>query len=117
MTGAAGGLAGGLWAVCGAELVDGARFVAERAGLDERLRGALAVVTGEGRLDATTLAGKAVSEVARRATRAGVPVHAVVGEDALTATERRALGLATVREASTVAEIAAAASALARELA
>jgi glycerate 2-kinase len=117
MTGAAGGLAGGLWAACGAELVDGARFVAERAGLDDRLRGALAVVTGEGRLDATTLAGKAVSEVARRAMHAGVPVHAVVGEDSSTAAERRALGLATVREASTLAELAAAASALARELA
>jgi glycerate 2-kinase len=115
-TGAAGGLAGGLWAHCGAELVDGARFVADRAGLDDRVGGAVAVVTGEGRLDATTLDGKTVSEVARRANRAGAPVHAVVGQDATSAAERRALGLASVRQASTPAEIAAAAAALAREL-
>lgn len=116
MTGAAGGLAGGLWAACGAELVEGARFVAEHAGLDEALDGALAVITGEGRLDATTLAGKAVSEVARRAAGAGVPVHAIVGRDVTSAAERGGLGLASVREASTPAEIGAAASAIAREL-
>ena len=116
MTGAAGGLAGGLWAACGARLVEGARFVAERMDLDERLRGALAVVTGEGRLDPTTLAGKTVSEVARRAALAEVPVHAVVGQDASTVAERTALGLASVRTASTTAEIGAAAEEIAREL-
>jgi glycerate kinase len=76
-TGAAGGLAGGLWAACGAELVDGARFIAERAGLDERLRVALAVVTGEGRLDATSLAGKVVGRVLERAR---VPRGVVAGQ-------------------------------------
>jgi glycerate 2-kinase len=116
-TGAAGGLAGGLWATCGAELVDGAGFILDRVGFDERLAAATAVVTGEGRLDATTLAGKVVSEVARRAARVGVPVHAVVGEDATTAAERRALGLASVREASSPQAIAGAATELARELA
>ena len=117
MTGAAGGLAGGLWAACGAELVDGARFIADRVDLGARLRGAVAVVTGEGRLDATTLEGKTVSEVARRAALAGIPVHAVVGHDASGSAERRALGLASVREASTKQEIARAAAAIARELA
>ena len=115
-TGAGGGLAGGLWAQCGAELVDGARFVADRAGVDHRIGGAVAVLTGEGRLDATTLEGKTVSEVAHRASRAGVPVHAVVGEDATSAAERRALGLSSVRQASTAEEIASAAAALARDL-
>jgi glycerate 2-kinase len=115
-TGAAGGLAGGLWAACGAQLADGAGYVADRVGLDDRLGAARAVITGEGRLDSTTLAGKTVSEVCRRAARAGVAVHAVVGTDASTASERRALGLATVREASTADELAAAARAIALEL-
>lgn len=115
-TGAAGGLAGGLWAACGAELTDGARFIADRAGLGERLRGAVAVVTGEGRLDATTLDGKTVAEVARRAALAEVPVHAVVGQHAATTADRRALGLVSVREASTTMELADAAAAIAREL-
>ena len=116
MTGGAGGLAGALWAACGAELADGAAFVLEAVGFDERLRGAVAVVTGEGRLDATTLAGKVVSEVARRARRACVPAHAVVGRNATTPADRRALGLASIREASTAAELAAAAAQLADEI-
>jgi glycerate kinase len=115
-TGAAGGLAGGLWAACGAELDDGARFIADRVGLDRRLARAVAVITGEGRLDATTLEGKTVSEVARRAALARVPVHAIVGQDATSPFERRALGIRSVREASTVGEIARAGVALAREL-
>jgi glycerate kinase len=116
MGGAAGGLAGALWATCGAELADGAAFVLETVGFDERLRSAVAVVTGEGKLDATTLAGKVVSEVARHAHDAGVPVHAVVGEDATTPADRRALGLTSIREASTAAEIADAGAELARGL-
>src|SRR5581483_425189 len=116
MTGGAGGLAGALWAACGAELADGAAFVLDAVGFDERLRSAVAVVTGEGTLDATTLAGKVVSEVARRARGAGVPAHAVVGRDATTAADRRALGLASIREASTTAELAVAAAQLAEDI-
>src|SRR3954470_14501436 len=117
MGGGAGGLAGGLWAACGAELADGAGYVLEAVGFDERLRRSAAVVTGEGRLDATTLAGKVVSEVARRARAAGVPAHAVVGRDASAPDERGALGLVSIREASTVEEIVRAAGTLASELA
>ena len=74
MTGAAGGLSGGLWAAFGAELVPGAAFVLDAVGFDARMRSARAVVTGEGKLDTQSLAGKAVSEVATRARQAGVPV-------------------------------------------
>jgi glycerate kinase len=116
MSGGAGGLAGALWAACGAELAEGAAFVLQTVGLDERLGRVGAVVTGEGRLDATTLAGKVVSEVSRRARDAGVPVHAVVGQDATTPADRRALGLASIREASTAAELADVAAELGREL-
>ena len=49
MTGAAGGLSGGLWAALGAELVPGAAFVLDAVGFDARMRAARAVVTGEGR--------------------------------------------------------------------
>jgi glycerate kinase len=117
LTGAAGGLAGGLWATHGAELADGARYIAERVGLEDRMRDAVAVVTGEGRLDATTLEGKTVNEVARRATAARVPVHAVVGQDASTQAERHALALTSVRQASTAEELTRAAAAVACELA
>ncbi len=69
--GAAGGLGAAL-AVLGAELVPGADWVLEAIGLAERIRGADLVVTGEGRVDATTREGKAPAAVARAARAAGV---------------------------------------------
>ncbi|MGH2876961.1 MAG: glycerate kinase, partial [Solirubrobacteraceae bacterium] len=113
MTGAAGGLSGGLWAAFGAELVAGAGFVLDAIGFDARMRAARAVVTGEGRLDTQSLAGKVVSEVATRARQAGVPSHAVVGTRALDAMGARVLDLDRVIEASTLAELEAAGRALA----
>ena len=58
MSGAAGGLAGGLWAHFGAKLVPGAPYVLDALGFDEAMRAALFVVTGEGRLDRQSLAGQ-----------------------------------------------------------
>jgi len=116
MTGAAGGLAGGLWAGCGAELVRGAPFILDAVDFDGRLQRARTVVTGEGLLDETTVAGKAVSEVARRATRLGVPVHAIVRADVTEEAQRRVIGLASVHRASTPARIARIARRLAAEL-
>jgi len=102
MTGAAGGLSGGLWAVFGAELVAGASFVLDAVGFDARAAAARAVLTGEGRLDRQSLAGKLVSEVATRARRAGIPCHAIVGTLALGPADTRELGLGEVVEASTL---------------
>ncbi|MGH2863691.1 MAG: glycerate kinase family protein [Solirubrobacteraceae bacterium] len=113
MTGAAGGLAGGLWARYGATLVPGAEWVLDALGFDERIARAGAVITGEGRLDAQTLEGKLVSQIAGRARGAGVPVHAVVGGCALTRAERAQLALATVHEAHDRLELAGAGRALA----
>ena len=116
MGGAAGGLAGGLWARYGAQLVPGAAWVLDAVGFDARLSGAKAVVTGEGRLDAQTLEGKAICEIACRCARAGVPLHAVVGEVALDARESERLGLASLREATDIAALEQAGRALARML-
>lgn len=108
MSGAAGGLAGGLWAQLGAELVSGASFVLAALDYDARMRAARAVVTGEGRLDHQSLVGKIVSEVATRARQSGVPCHAVVGSNALEPFDLRILDLQLVLEASTLAELEAA---------
>ena len=116
MTGAAGGLAGGLWAAFDAQLVSGAAFVLDTLGFDARAHVSRAVVTGEGRLDRQSLAGKAMGEVAVRCRQRGVPCHAVVGSDALPPFEHRLLDLATVDEATTLAEIEAAARALGERL-
>lgn len=102
MTGAAGGLAGGLWAACDAELVPGAGFILDRIGFDERMRRARAVVAGEGKLDEQSLVGKAVSEVATRARQSGVPCHAVAGRVELDAFGARILDLQAILEAGSV---------------
>jgi glycerate 2-kinase len=108
MTGCAGGLSGGLYAFRGASLVPGAAYVLDAIGFDERLTEAAFAVTGEGCLDAQTLAGKAVGELAARCRAAGVPCHAIVGRNDLDAAGAQELGLASVREAGTVEALRAA---------
>lgn len=105
MTGAAGGLSGGLWAAFGAELVPGAAFVLDALGFDARMRGARAVIAGEGRIDRQSLAGKVVSEVATRARQAGVPCYAVVGSSELDRFGQRILDLEAILKAGTHAEL------------
>ncbi len=116
MTGAAGGLSGGLWAAFGAELVPGAAFVLDEVGFDARMRCARAVVTGEGKLDMQSLVGKVVSEVATRARQSGVPCHAVVGTRELDSMGARILDLDRVIEASTLEQLEAAGRSLAEVL-
>ncbi|HEV2992907.1 MAG TPA: glycerate kinase, partial [Acidimicrobiia bacterium] len=79
--GAAGGLAGGLAAI-GARLEPGFDVVATEAGLEERLDGADLVVTGEGKLDASSFAGKVVGGVLDWAADLGVPHRAVIAGQA-----------------------------------
>jgi glycerate kinase len=105
MGGAAGGLAGGLWARCDASIVSGAAWVLDAIGFDQRLHRAGAAITGEGCLDAQTLEGKAVSEVARRCARERVPLHAVVGSLALDGVGLERLGFASLREATDLVEL------------
>ncbi|MDQ6622396.1 MAG: glycerate kinase [Verrucomicrobiota bacterium] len=77
--GAAGGLGFGLTSLCAAQFRSGFEVVAERIGLAEAVRDADVIITGEGRLDAQTLAGKAPAGVARLARAAGKRVFAIVG--------------------------------------
>jgi glycerate 2-kinase len=117
MTGCAGGLSGGLWAVHRAVLEPGAPWVLGALDFDRRMRAARAVVTGEGTLDEQTLQGKLVGEIGTRARQAGVPLHAIVGTDALDPFGKRMIDLMRVLVARTPAEIEAAGEALGRELA
>ncbi len=78
--GAAGGLGFGFVNFAGATLRSGFEVVAEFVGLEEAVRAADVVITGEGRLDAQTLEGKAVAGVASLAKRCGRPCFAMVGQ-------------------------------------
>jgi len=72
-TGAAGGLGGRLLSM-GASLVEGATTMLDLLHFDQACRECFAVVTGEGRLDASTLEGKLPAMVAKRAQALGLPV-------------------------------------------
>jgi glycerate kinase len=117
MTGAAGGLSGGLWAAHGAALEPGAPWILDALGFDARMRAARAVVTGEGKLDEQTLEGKLVGEIGTRTRQAGVPLHAIVGSDRLDAFGKRIIDLQLVQEATTLEEIEAAGATLGTALA
>ena len=117
LTGAAGGLSGGLWAAFGAELEHGAPFILEALDFDARMRAARAVVTGEGKLDEQTLEGKLVGEIGTRTRQAGVPLHAIVGTDRLDPFGKRIIDLQVVQEATDLDEIAAAGETLGLALA
>ena len=105
LTGAGGGLAGGLYARRSARLVPGAPFVLDALGFDARMRAAAFVVTGEGRLDEQTLDGKAAGEVAVRCRQAGVACHAIVGQAAIDDFSFRVLALDGLAEAGDPAEL------------
>lgn len=78
-SGAAGGLGAGAVAFFGADAVGGADFVIDAVGLDAALQGARRVITGEGRLDSTSMQGKVVGGVIERARSRGLPVSIIAG--------------------------------------
>jgi len=78
--GAAGGLGAGLVAFAGARLRPGAEMIMQALNLDDRIKGADLVITGEGRLDSQTARfGKGPAAVARHARNAGIPVVGLGG--------------------------------------
>lgn len=77
--GAAGGVAAPLVALVGARIESGFHFIAERVRLSEAISTADLVVTGEGRVDSSSLTGKVLGEVIAMAGRHGVEVVVVAG--------------------------------------
>lgn len=90
-SGAAGGLGGAL-AVIGGTLTSGVDFVADRQDLDAAIARSDLVITGEGRLDTTSLEGKVVGGVIGRAHAAGLPVAVLVGVSDLEPSSLGSLG-------------------------
>ena len=75
--GAAGGVGGAMHALLNAEIRFGADLVLDMVGFDKALQGADLVITGEGKLDSQTMAGKLPYAVARRSK--GIPVIGICG--------------------------------------
>ncbi|WML43868.1 glycerate kinase [Neobacillus sp. PS3-40] len=77
--GSAGGLGAGLMAFLNAHLKKGVELVIEYTGLEERVKGADFVFTGEGSIDGQTLFGKTPYGVATIAQKYSIPVIAFAG--------------------------------------
>lgn len=77
--GAAGGLGFGLMSYLGAKLESGIDLIIRETGLEDAIRSADFVITGEGCLDAQTAMGKAPVGIARIAKKYGKPVIAFSG--------------------------------------
>ena len=78
-TGAAGGLGFGLRCFFNARFESGFEIFARYARLPERIRTAQLVITGEGAIDASTLMGKGVGEIAKWCHQASVPCIGLAG--------------------------------------
>lgn len=94
--GAGGGLGFGL-CLLGGCVVGGADTVIEAAGLYRRIGAADLVVTGEGRLDASSLLGKGPSRVAAMAREAGRPCVVLAGDSTLSPDDLVGTGIVAVR--------------------
>ncbi|MGX2975348.1 glycerate kinase [Ursidibacter arcticus] len=77
--GAAGGMGGGVLLLPKAELKAGVQIIIEATGLANLVKEADLVITGEGRMDAQSIAGKTPVGVARVAKQFDKPVVAIVG--------------------------------------
>ena len=94
--GAAGGVGYIAIAALKAERRPGIDVVLEFTDLEQRLRGADLVITGEGSLDEQSLLGKTPMGVSRAAQRNGVPVIAVCGRSTLSREQLADAGFHTV---------------------
>ena len=94
--GAAGGLGFGFLAFLNARLEPGIDMVLDAIGFDDVIKGADLIITGEGRIDSQTLAGKTPYGVLQRAKRQGIPVIAIGGTVHLTQEQTQAAGFTSV---------------------
>ncbi len=77
--GAAGGLGAGLLAFLDAELKSGIDIVIAATDLEEKIKDADLVITGEGKIDSQTIHGKTPIGVAKAAKKFNIPVIAICG--------------------------------------
>lgn len=91
--GAAGGAAFGLKAFLDASFTSGASFVFNLTGLDEKLKNADLLITGEGRIDQQTLHGKLIQELVHKAKEHELEIWAVCGISEVSQDELQAEGI------------------------
>lgn len=78
-SGAAGGLGAGLIGFCNASIYQGIELILDIIHIDEHLKTADLVITGEGKIDRQSIFGKVPVGVAKRAKKYNLPVIAITG--------------------------------------
>ena len=78
-SGAAGGIGFGLNVACGAEYVPGFELVQDWLDLERKVAQADLILTGEGKFDTSSLAGKGPYALIEAADKAGTPVIVLAG--------------------------------------
>jgi len=105
--GAAGGLGAGLMAFTRARLERGIDIVMRYSRFSQRIKDADLVITGEGRIDGSTVYGKTISGIAAAAQEQSIPVIALAGSLGPGAEKVREIGIKYVyalREGTVTAE-------------
>ena len=91
--GAAGGLGAGAKAFLKANFSKGIDYIIQFTHLEERIKNADLIITGEGKIDEQTLSGKVVMGVAQLAARHRKPCIAFAGKNELDTIQSQALGV------------------------
>lgn len=91
--GAAGGFPAMLTLLIPTEIHSGTAFISQFVNLEDHVRQADLIISGEGRIDGQTLSGKLVNGVAALATRHNKPLVIIAGDSTLTAEQVSALGI------------------------
>ncbi|MEO0137700.1 MAG: glycerate kinase [candidate division WOR-3 bacterium] len=78
--GAAGGIAGGMYAILNAKIVSGFGYFEKIFNLDKKIKNADLVITGEGKIDKTTFSGKATGRIINLCKKYQRPVIIICGD-------------------------------------
>lgn len=92
-SGAAGGLGAGVMTFLNAKLQSGFSIFNEQINLEESIKNADLIITGEGRLDTQTFYGKAISGISELAKKYDKKIAAIVGSNELDEFQCRELGV------------------------
>ena len=101
--GAAGGIAAGLVGLLNADLSSAIHVILDICQIDELIKGVDLIITGEGKVDQSSLDGKLLSGLVKQANRSAVPIMVVCGQNELAKSSWNALDIIDVSEISILA--------------
>jgi len=91
-TGAAGGIAASMIPLCGAKIAWGFETISKLTGLEQKIKDADWVISGEGKLDVQSLQGKVIDGVSKLCKKYKKPLSLFVGQNELSESDAQALG-------------------------